>query len=85
MRVKVDILNKFIDKVSSGNTEIIKAQYFPKFEYDNGKFVQIESYQITYKGDKLTQDTLDKITKYFSVELIWEEDVIPIIPYVSDN
>ena len=81
MKVKVETLNKLIEKVWSGNTVITEAQYFPKFEYKNDDFVQIESYQIKYTGDRPTQEMANDVMNILGVELIWEEDVIPLIPY----
>ena len=81
MKVKVETLNKLIEKVWSGNTVITEAQYFPKFEYKNDDFIQIEAYQIKYTGDRPTEEMVDDVVKIIGVELIWEEDVIPLIPY----
>lgn len=81
MKVKVNTINKLIERVWSGNTVITEAQYFPKFEYIDGEFVQIESYQIKYTGNKPTQEMANNVMKFLGVELVWEEDIVPLIPY----
>jgi hypothetical protein len=74
-------LNGFIEKTWSGNTVITEMKHFPKFEYVDDKFVQKEAYEIKYNGDKPSLELSLNVEKYLNVELIWEEDIIPLIPY----
>jgi hypothetical protein len=60
---------------------ITEAQYFPKFEYVDGEFIQSESYQIKYDGDKPSLELSLTVEKYLRVELVWEQDVIPLKAY----
>lgn len=81
MKVNIKTLNALIKNVWSGNTVITEAQYFPKFEYVNGEFIQSESYQIKYDGDKPSLELSLTVEKYLRVELVWEQDVIPLKAY----
>ena len=81
MKVNIKTLNALIKNDWSGNTVITEEQYFPKFEYVNGEFIQSESYQIKYDGDKPSLELSLTVEKYLRVELVWEQDVIPLKAY----
>ena len=81
MKVNIDTINKLWELNWSGDTVITEAQYFPQFTHNGNEWVQQETYAVKYTGSRPNYDVDEIMKKYLNVTLIWEEDVIPLIPY----
>lgn len=81
MKVNVNTINKLLELHWSGNTVITEARYFPQFTHNGNEWVQQETYEVKYKGNRPNYHVDILLKKYLNVTLIYEEDVIPLIPY----
>ena len=81
MKVDAKTINKLLELNWSGDTVITEAKYFPQFIHDGNDWVQKETYEVKYTGSRPNNYLNELVEKYFNVTLIWEDDIIPLIPY----
>ena len=78
MKWDVEKINKFIKSVTTGDTvvTITEMEYYPKFTYVNGEYVQSETYLVKIDSDYFPRYIENKLYEWLKITLVWEDSLI---------
>jgi hypothetical protein len=78
MKWDAEKLNKFIQSVTTGDTvvTITKMEYYPTLEYQDGEFVQSETYRVKIDSEYFPRYIENKIYEWLKITLIWEVSLV---------
>ena len=73
IEINVQVINKFIETIG-GNVTVVEMKVYPKYEYEDGDFVQKNTYAIKYEG-QMTQYLANQVETFFGIEMVWGDIV----------